>query len=137
MRQVTFVDQPDQAFLGTTQGGISRPSSITCWTGSPPERSRIAGQHSVSATSAKTTSTRSDVWMRCNRQHGMERELTTGSVLVITIEAVTMLQGAIQSFPVLQGAIRTVTLLHGMIQRFPVLLGAILPARTEVDGRRR
>ena len=45
--------------------------------------------------------------------------------------------GGDPEFPVLQRAIRTVTLLQGAIQSFPVLLGVILPARTEVDGRRR
>ena len=52
MRHVKFVDQPDQMFLGTTQGGLSRSSSIIRWIGSPPERSRIAGQHSVSSNAA-------------------------------------------------------------------------------------
>ena len=49
MQQVAFFDQPDQTFLGTTQGGLSRSSSINRWTGSPPERTRIAVQHSVSS----------------------------------------------------------------------------------------
>ena len=52
MKQVEFVDQSDQEFLGTTQGGLPRSSSITCWIGSPPERSRITGQHIVSSNAA-------------------------------------------------------------------------------------
>ena len=39
-------------FLGTTQGGISRSSSTTCWTRRPLERSRIAGQYPVSSNAA-------------------------------------------------------------------------------------
>ena len=52
MRLVEFVDQPDQTFLRTTQGGLYRSSSIIRWIGSPPKGSRIAGQHSVSSNAA-------------------------------------------------------------------------------------
>ena len=52
MRHVEFVDHPDQMFLGTTQGGLSRSSSIIRWIGSPLEGSRIAGQHYVSSNAA-------------------------------------------------------------------------------------
>ena len=40
MRQVEFVEQLDHTCLETTQGEISRSSSITRWIGSPPERSQ-------------------------------------------------------------------------------------------------
>ena len=43
MRQVEFVDLPDQRFLGTAQGGLSRSLSIARWIGSHPKGSRIAG----------------------------------------------------------------------------------------------
>ena len=48
--------------------------------------------------------------------------------------------GATGADPKFSGAARgdrTVTVLQGAIQRFPVLLGAILPAQTEADGIRR
>ena len=52
MQQVEFVDQPDTAFLGTTQGGLARSSSITRWIGSPLEGSRISGQYYASSNAA-------------------------------------------------------------------------------------
>ena len=52
---------------------------------------------------AKPTSTRSDVWMRRNRQHGMERELTTDSVTVIMIQTITVLQGRSKVFRCCKG----------------------------------